>query len=200
MAIKSEGEMASRSSKPPASIIWLVIADCWGAFTHNQNYIIYGKPLPATTGTNWQPTNLMLKSNLASAIRYVPVIRNEKIVSYKTAYFGKIHIGVARPAWVMLHLEPREIERVTPVQTLWTPHYHYVRCMSELFCYGAGEYVLRKTTGLVFRLLTDLVSISSLAYSRHLIPTLLQHFFNSHCSRSSQTSNWERRVQLLDTT
>eukprot|EP00490_Sorites_sp_Unknown_P015335 CAMPEP_0114675046 /NCGR_PEP_ID=MMETSP0191-20121206/47319_1 /TAXON_ID=126664 /ORGANISM="Sorites sp." /LENGTH=64 /DNA_ID=CAMNT_0001943603 /DNA_START=79 /DNA_END=269 /DNA_ORIENTATION=- len=25
--------------------------------------------------------------------QYVPVIRNEKIVSYKTAYFGKIHIG-----------------------------------------------------------------------------------------------------------
>jgi len=28
--------------------------------------------------------------------QYVPVIRNEKIVSYKTAYFGKIHLGVSR--------------------------------------------------------------------------------------------------------
>ena len=28
--------------------------------------------------------------------RYVPVIRNEKIVSYKTAYFGKIHVGTGR--------------------------------------------------------------------------------------------------------
>ena len=47
---------------------------------------VCGKPLPATTGTKWQQ----------SALRYVPVIRNEKIVSYKTAYFGKIHLGVAR--------------------------------------------------------------------------------------------------------
>ena len=69
------------------------------------------KPLPATTGTNWQPTNLMLKSNLASAIRYVPVIRNEKIVSYKTAYFGKIHLGVARTAGVMLQIEPEKKDR-----------------------------------------------------------------------------------------
>lgn len=28
--------------------------------------------------------------------QYVPVIRNEKIVSYKTAYFGKIHVGTQR--------------------------------------------------------------------------------------------------------
>jgi len=28
--------------------------------------------------------------------QYVPVVRNEKIVSYKTAYFGKIHLGVSR--------------------------------------------------------------------------------------------------------
>ena len=53
----------------------------------------------------------MLKSNLASAIRYVPVIRNEKIVSYKTAYFGKIHLGVARTAGVMLQIEPEKKDR-----------------------------------------------------------------------------------------
>ena len=66
-----------RSSKPPASIILhilLVILDCCYKLT------IYDC------------------SNLSSALRYVPVIRNEKIVSYKTAYFGKIHLGVARTA------------------------------------------------------------------------------------------------------
>merc|ERR1719323_2865393 len=28
--------------------------------------------------------------------QYVPVIRNEKIVSYKTAYFGKVFLGVPK--------------------------------------------------------------------------------------------------------
>lgn len=57
------------------------------------------------------------------------MIRNEKIVSYKTAYFGKIHIGVARLRVAAVAMA----ERVDGNCTLfslhvasWQPSHHFL--------------------------------------------------------------------------
>lgn len=67
--------------------------------------------------------------------QYVPVIRNEKIVSYKTAYFGKIHIGVARQQTFTVVFDTGSAHLFVPSATCLSPactrHRQFYRNMSD---------------------------------------------------------------------